>query len=96
MNQVQPVSDQHRRNNQKAIRDRTKWRERYAVLTSCIRDTKHRLQAAHRANGFDRSAEIQLDALRVAANVMMLDREWIAEDLRRSSYRYADVESVTS
>jgi hypothetical protein len=91
MNSIQPVSDAHRRANQRAIRERAKWRERYAVLSLCIRDTKNRLQAAHRANSFDRQAEVQLDALRLAANMMMADRAWIAEDLRNTAYAYADV-----
>jgi hypothetical protein len=94
MNHINPVNDEHRRANQKAIRARAGWRERYMVLGNCIRWAKTRLQDAHRSNSFDRAAEIELLALRTMANSMMIDRAWIAEDLRSTSYAYVDVSEL--
>ena len=94
MNHINPVSDAHRRANQKAIRARAGWRERYSVLVNCICRAKTRLQDAHRSNSFDRAAEIELTALRSMANSMMIDRAWIAEALRTTAYAYVDVSEL--
>lgn len=87
------ASDETRRANAKAIRRRSQWRERYAVLSQSIRKTKARLQAAQRNAGFDRSAEIELYALRYSADGMMLQRAMIKQELFDSAYEYMD--SVT-
>ena len=84
------ASDELRRANAKAIRQRGQWRERYAVLSQSIRKTKARLQAAQRSAAFDRAAEIELYALRYAADGMMLQRAMIKQDLYDSAYEYMD------
>ena len=38
----------------------------------------------------DRAAEIELMGLRHYADHMMLNREWIKEDLRVTAYEYVD------
>ena len=84
------VSDEVRRAHSRAIRQRAQWRERYAVLSASIRSTKRRLAAAHKKNSVDRAAEIELMGLRHYADHMMLNREWIKEDLRVTAYEYVD------
>ena len=84
------VSDQQRKDNQRAIRRRAQWRERYEFLSRWIRQSKQRLQEAHRHNRFDRETEVQLDGLRTAANIMMISREIISIDLQDTAYQYAE------
>jgi len=84
------VSDQQRRDHSRAIRAREQWRERYAVLSDSIRNAKRLLSTAHRNNSVDRSGEIELRALRHYADLMMLKREVIKEDLCITAYEYVD------
>lgn len=91
---IQPVSEEHRRRNQAAIRKRASWRRNYAFLSQAIRETKGRISRANHNNTFDPVAEAQLRALRLAAHFAMYDREDIKWMLRDSAYTYCEREML--
>jgi len=85
------ASPEIRRAHSKAIRRRVMWRERYAVLSKSIRNTKQSLQGAHRANSIDHQAAMKLRALRMMADYMMYERDIIKQQLRMTAYEYVDL-----
>jgi len=88
------VSEEVRRAHSRAIRAREQWRRRYAVLTSSIRNTKRAIADAHRNNTVNCAGEIELRALRHYANLMMMRRDFITDDLRATAYEYVDIIAV--
>jgi hypothetical protein len=86
------ASEELRRAHSRAIRRRAKWRRDYALLSRAIRETKQRISNAYRNNSVDMVAEVQLRALRQAANLAMLDRIDVLWDLRDTAYTYVDKE----
>ena len=89
-NEPPVVSREVRQAHSRALRKLLKWKHDYCELSNAIRATKQIL----RHYGEDRFAQITLRALRTEANYLMNRREFIKEDLRFYSYRYAPREMV--
>lgn len=86
------VPESVRKANSRAVSDRTRWRQQYATVSSAIRQAKQRLRMAQAVglNQLVRDEAMIITALRTRADVLMLFREVISADLRRTAYRYAD------
>lgn len=87
MQNTAPVSVHLRRANSRAVQERARWRARYAELVQEIKATKQR----RREDPHNRSYEIHLSALRINAQLMMIDRSMLTMDLQSTAYRYVDV-----
>jgi hypothetical protein len=96
MNNMHIVSESIRRANSRAVEDRTRWRQRYAVTSLAIRRTKSRIRLARSFGNLEleRGELVVLDALRVQASLLMMFREDIGITLRDTAYRYAPREMV--
>ena len=81
---INRASEETRRANSRAVRKRSEWKSRYAVMTQAIRTTK--TERAAMANS--REMDMILLSLRVEANRLMERREQIAQELRDTSYKY--------
>lgn len=92
------VSEALRRANSRAVADRDRWRQRYAVTSLAIRRAKSRMRLARSFGNLEleRSEQVVLEALRVQASLLMMFREDIGITLRDTAYRYASpsLESV--
>ena len=88
------VPESQRRQHSRDIEQRNTWRRQYATLTSAIRRSKIRLRIAR--SMFQLRHELDelatLEVLRDRASLMMMHRELIKHNLRRSSYRWATLE----
>lgn len=84
---VIPVSAQLRRANSRAVQERDRWRRQYSDLVQQIKLTKHR----RREEPMNRAHEIHLNALRIHAQIMMIDRNMLSEDLRMTAYRWVEM-----
>lgn len=91
MQNTAPVSVHLRRANSRAVQDRARWRARYADLVNEIKATKQ----MRRADPHNRRHEIHLNALRIHAQIMMIDRNMLTLDLQSTAYRYVDVTEET-
>lgn len=89
-NEPTVVSHEVRQAHSRALRKLLKWKHDYREMSNAIRATKQIL----RHYGEDRFAQITLRTLRNEANCMMYRREFLKEDLRFYSYRYAPREMV--
>lgn len=87
---MMPVSNEIRKENTYWVRQRDKWRAQYSKIQEEISFCKsevaynHRIGALRPANRY----AVQLKALQQLANSMMIDRAYIAMQLRLTSYRY--------
>ena len=90
------VSESVRRANSRAVADRTRWRQRYAVTSLAIRRAKSRMRQAHNIGNLEleRGEQAVLEALRVQASLLMMFREDIGITLRETAYRYAPREAL--
>ena len=84
---VTPVSVHLRRANSRAVQERDRWRRQYSDLVQEIKLTKHR----RREEPWNRAHEIHLNALRIHAQIMMIDRNMLSEDLRMTAYRWVEM-----
>jgi hypothetical protein len=82
-----PVSEHLRRANSRAVQERARWRKQYADLVQEIKQTKQR----RREDPQNRSHEVNLNALRIHAQIMMIDRNMLTQDLQMTAYRWVDV-----
>lgn len=84
---VTPVSVHLRRANSRAVQERNRWRRQYSDLVQEIKIMKQR----RREEPQNRSHEIHLNALRMHAQIMMVDRHMLTQDLRMTAYRWVDI-----
>lgn len=85
------VSDEQRRQNSRAVQRRDTWRRKYKDVVYAIKVAKSRLRMADKFG----AQEVQyyrsvIHSLRDRASDMMLERYYITEDLRSTSYPYAE------
>lgn len=73
-----------RRSNSRAVEARQQWRAKYAVLVNEIKAAK---RAVHN-DPQGRASKIRLESLQNMADMMMLDRAVIREDLVQTSYEW--------
>jgi hypothetical protein len=88
--------DNLRRANGHAVSRRSRWRSRYASVSTAIRRAKSRLQVAHRMGHpeLERGELEVLRALRVQADLLMLTRHDITLELRETAYAWAPREAL--
>ncbi len=84
------VSDQQRKENLYWIRQRDKWRKQYKKIQDEILYCKDEISHQHREGQWWTANRYttQLRALQQFANAMMIERAYIAMQLRLTSYRY--------
>jgi hypothetical protein len=93
---IEPVNEDIRRENTRAIRRRQEWRDRYRLVSQGIRENRQRIRESHRTAGKrDPLAEIQLRSLRLTAHLMMLSRSDITFDLRATAYQWVELGELT-
>ena len=85
------ASPELRRAHSKALRKRDAWRVRYGAISGAIRATKGRIASANHRHEFDREADVMLAALRMHADLLMMERYAIKQMLRATAYQYVDV-----
>ena len=73
-----------RRSNSRAVEARQQWRAKYAVLVREIKAAKSDV----RNDPQGRASKIRLESLQNMADMMMLDRAMIREDLVQTSYEW--------
>jgi hypothetical protein len=71
-----------RRSNTRAVENRAQWRTRYSQITKMIRLARSHL----RSDPNNSELMLLLDSLRMRANLLMLEREFISHELRRTAY----------
>lgn len=84
---LQPASVTIRRRNSRAIDRRSRWRTQYHILQDLIRDAKRDV----RTNPECPRAKMLLRSLQMNAQIMMVDREWITDDLENTAYTWVEV-----
>jgi hypothetical protein len=84
------VSEDIRREHNRYLKWRDRWRVRYSEVTLAIRAMKSIL----RIHPDDRFARTAIDGLRAVAYSMMIERDAIAMGLWHNSYRYASKDAV--
>lgn len=85
-----PVSNEIRKENTYWIRQRDKWRGQYSKIQKEISYCKAEVADEHRSGRIQNANRwiVQLRALQQVANNMMVERAYIAMQLRLTSYRY--------
>ncbi len=81
------VSNEVRRENQRAIAQRDRWRDQYRMVTSTIRDLKSR-RSTNLVS--DRAVQLELEVMRSFATFMMDERFNIKLYLIGTAYKYVD------
>lgn len=71
-----------RSSNSRAVENRNQWRTRYAHITKMIRLARSHL----RRDPNNSELMLLLESLRMRANLLMLEREFISHELRRTAY----------
>jgi hypothetical protein len=84
---LEPAPTTVRRLNSRAITRRSRWRTQYNILQDLIRDAKQNV----RANPECARAKMMLRSLQMNAQIMMVDREWITDDLESTAYPWVEV-----
>jgi hypothetical protein len=84
---LQPAPSSVRRLNSRAIDRRSRWRTQYNILQDLIREAKQNV----RTNPECARAKMLLRSLQMNAHIMMIDREWITDDLESSAYPWVGV-----
>lgn len=85
-----PVSNELRKENTYWTRQRDKWRSQYSKIQNEISFCKNEVAYNHRIGAYRPANRyiVQLKALQQLANSMMIERSYIAMQLRLTSYRY--------
>lgn len=87
---MMPVSNEMRKENTYWVRQRDKWRSQYSKIQQEISFCKNEVAYNHRIGALRPANRylVQLKALQQVANHMMIDRSYIAMQLRLTSFRY--------
>jgi hypothetical protein len=73
-----------RRSNSRAVEHRNQWRARYSHVTRLIRLNRSFL----RNDPNNVELMINLESLRLRANLLMMERDLISNELRRTAYEW--------
>lgn len=82
------VSEEVRRENNKAVQNRANWRLKYRKVSGLIKHFKNEVKFIE-SRGWPASNERAiLHSLQRDAFSLMIEREWINEDLKATAYQY--------
>ena len=84
MNTILPASAAIRRRNSRAVATRARWRRQYAELVQEIKAAKQAVREDPRG----RATKLRLRTLQLSAQVMMIDRGMITDDLILTAYKW--------
>jgi hypothetical protein len=87
---MMPVSNEIRKENTYWVRQRDKWRGKYRNIQREISYCKAEVSHSHRTGNYYSANRfmVQLKSLQLTANAFMIERAYIALQLRLTSYRY--------
>ena len=82
------ASEEIRRENSKAIQRRDNWRLKYKKIANLIKLYKNEVKYIESRGWTATSQRAILRSLQGDAFGLMIEREWIAEDLKATAYQY--------